>query len=94
MIDLVADVVVSLVVLLLEAGALRRSDVQGARPAVVWPLFALVSLAAASPGIIMVIPTVVVLVVAALLHHGLRGWARQSLSDDGTAGTRSAPSRS
>jgi hypothetical protein len=37
---------------------------------------------AVCPGIIFIVPPVVVLVVAAVLHRGLRGWARQSLEDN------------
>lgn len=46
------------------------------------PLTAPIVVAAATPGLVMLIPTVTVLVVAALLHLALRRWARWVLADD------------
>jgi len=46
------------------------------------PLTAPIVVAAATPGLVLLIPTVTVLVVAALLHLALRRWAHRVLSDD------------
>ena len=46
------------------------------------PVSAPVVIAAASPGLVLLVPTVTVLVVAALLHLALRRWASWVLSDD------------
>lgn len=50
------------------------------------PVSAAMVIAAATPGLVLLIPTVTVLVVAVVLHHELRRWASRVLSDDARSG--------